>query len=237
MSGLRYDNTIIKLVGAPNDLLVKALDSARKITGDGVSFNVTDSYGDCKIEIVYSSDTPKMALDECVQEIAKLLKDYIYATEDVSLSEQLVRLLKLRRMKICTAESFTGGGVGKRLVEVSGVSEVFFEALNTYSNESKMQRLGVKEVTLNKHGAVSAETAREMVEGLLKTGNCNVAVSTTGIAGPKSDNTLKPVGLAYIGVGVGEDISVYQFNFVGDRQTITETAINQALFLTYKRLK
>lgn len=237
MSELRYDNIVIRLVGAPNDLLVNALDGARQIIGESVSLNVTELYGDCKIEIVYSSDTPEIALDEGVREMVKLLKDYIYAMEDVSLSEQLVRLLKLRRMKISIAESFTGGGVGKRLVEVSGVSEVFFEALNTYSNESKMQRLGVKEVTLSKHGAVSAETAREMAEGLLKTGNCNVAVSTTGIAGPKSDNTLKPVGLAFIGVGVGEDIAVYKFSFTGDRRTITETAINQALFLTYNRLK
>ncbi|MGN0805964.1 MAG: CinA family protein, partial [Candidatus Coproplasma sp.] len=93
------------------------------------------------------------------------------------------------------------------------------------------------EMTLKQHGAVSAETAYAMAAGLIKTGNCQLAVSTTGIAGPKSDNTLKPVGLAYIGIGLGEDIAVYKFNFKGDRDTISRTAINQALFLAYKRIK
>ena len=172
-----------------------------------------------------------------MREIVKILSDYIYALEDITLAEQLIRLLKLRRMKICTAESFTGGGVGKKLVSVSGASEVYCEGLNTYSNSSKTARLGVSELTLSQRGAVSAETAYQMAEGLYDGKTCNVAVSTTGIAGPKSDNTSKPVGLAFIGVGVDGDISVYKFNFHGDRKTITETAINHALFLTYKKLK
>ncbi|MDE7379918.1 MAG: nicotinamide-nucleotide amidohydrolase family protein [Clostridia bacterium] len=235
---IMYDSAVIKTVGAPAKDIEAALASAKELfEGDGIKFNVTDSYGDCRIQIVYSSQTPKMLLDEAVRTILKRLNEYVYAMEDIPLAEQLFRLLKLRRMKISVAESFTGGGVGKRLVAVSGVSEVFMESLNTYSNSSKMDRLGVTELTLAQRGAVSAETAYQMAEGLLKTGRCDVAISTTGIAGPKSDNTSKPVGLAYIGVGVDGEISVYKFNFVGDRQTITETAINRALFLAYKRLK
>lgn len=236
--GLRYDKAVIKTVGAPKTAIDRALSAAKShFENGGVIFNVTDSYGDCRIEAVYSSLTPKMALDGALRDIVGKLSDYIYALEDVTIEEQLYRLLKLRRMKISVAESFTGGGVCKRLVNVSGVSEVFFEGMNTYSNRSKIQRLGVSEFTLNSHGAVSAETAYQMAEGLLKTGNCTVAVSTTGIAGPKSDNTAKPVGLAYIGVGVEDDIAVYKFNFEGDRETITQTAINRALFLAYERLK
>ena len=236
--GVRFDKAVIRCVGAPKKALDAALSAGKKAFSDGdVFFNVSDSYGDTRIEIAYSSKTPKMALDDCVRGIVSGLDGYVYALEDVTLAEQLVRLLKLRRMKVATAESFTGGGVGKRLVEISGVSEVYFEGLNTYSNESKHGRLGVEEETLARHGAVSAETAYQMAEGLIKTGNCTVAISTTGIAGPKSDNTQKPVGLAYIGVAVGENISVYKFNFKGDRRNITETAINEALFLTYKSLK
>lgn len=236
--GVKYDSTVVKVVGAPqkliNEALVRAADS---FPDGGITFNVKNVFDDCRIEIVYSSQTPKMQLDEAQRVIIKLLNDYVYALEDISLAEQLYRLLKLRRMKIAVAESFTGGGVGKRLVEVPGISEVYFEGLNTYSNQAKMERLGVSELTLNQRGAVSAETAYQMAEGLLGTGNCEVAISTTGIAGPKSDNTLKPVGLAYIGVGVGDDIAVYKFNFAGDRQAISEKAINHALFLAYKRLK
>lgn len=236
--GLKYDSAVIKVVGAPQKLINEALaQAAKSFPEGGITFNVKNSFDDIRIEIVYSSKTPKMQLDEAQRGIIKKLNDFVYALEDISLSEQLFRLLKLRRMKIAVAESFTGGGVGKRLVEVSGVSEVYFEGLNTYSNEAKMERLGVSELTLSQYGAVSAETAYQMADGLLRTGNCEVAISTTGIAGPKSDNTLKPVGLAYIGVGVGEDVAVYKFNFAGDRQAITEKGINHALFLAYKRLK
>lgn len=236
--GVKYEAAVIKAVGAPQKLICEAVSKAAECFPDGgVTFNVKEAFDDCKIEIAYSSETPKMRLDEALRTIISQLNDYIYALEDISLAEQLFRLLKLRRMKIATAESFTGGGVGKRLVEISGVSEVYFEGLNTYSNQSKMQRLGVGELTLNSHGAVSAETAYQMAEGLLNTGNCEVAVSTTGIAGPKSDNTLKPVGLAFIGVGVEGDIAVYKFNFAGDREAVCEKAINHALFLAYKRLK
>lgn len=205
--------------------------------GSEIYFNIEEKYGDYCIEIVYSSAAPKILVDETVRELVKSLNDFVYAMENVSLEEQVYRLLKLRRLRVGVAESFTGGGVCKRLVGVSGVSEVFTEGLNTYSNLSKMQRLGVTELTLKQCGAVSAETAVQMAEGLLNTANCEIAIATTGIAGPNSDNTSKPVGLAFIAVGLESDIAVYKFNFTGDRHTITETAINQALFLTYKRLK
>lgn len=162
----------------------------------------------------------------------KDLSDYKYVP-----AEKLIGFLKLRGMKISVAESFTGGGISKRLVEISGVSEVYFEGLNTYSNESKILRLGVKQTTLQKYGAVSEQTAREMAEGLIKGGNCDICIATTGIAGPKSDNTNKPVGLAYIAIGLKDGTDVYEFNLKGDREQITETAINIALFLAYKTLK
>lgn len=236
--GIKYDRTVIRIVCAPKQLIDDALIAAKKIfEGGNVYFNITDDFDDCRIEVVYSSETPKMLLDDGVREIVKRLNDYVYAMEDITLAEQLFRLLKLRRMKIAVAESFTGGGVCKKLVEVSGISEVFSEGMNTYSNQSKMNRLGVSELTLNQRGAVSAETAYQMAEGLIKAGSCDVSISTTGIAGPKSDNTSKPVGLAYIGIGIGDDIAVYKFNFAGDREKITKTAINHALFLAYKRLK
>jgi nicotinamide-nucleotide amidase len=234
--GLSYDKIYIKSVGAPVELVNSAIEEAYKISTD-ISISVLDDFDDRTITITYSSVTPKMTTDSVLRVFVSKLDDYIYALENVSLAERLFQLLKLRRMTLSVAESFTGGGICKKLVEVPGISEVFFEGLNTYSNQSKMQRLGVKELTLKQSGAVSDETAYQMAEGLLNSGNCDIAISTTGIAGPKSDNTNKPVGLAYIAVGTKQEISVYKFNFKGDREEITKTAINQALFLAYKRLK
>ena len=118
------------------------------------------------------------------------------------------------------------------------MSEVLYEGICAYSNEAKRMRLKVSEQTLKQFGAVSEKTAYEMCEGLLNTFNCEVAISTTGIAGPASDGTDKPVGLAYIGIGTrGTGIKVFKFNYTGDRESITKTAINDALFLAYQAAK
>lgn len=234
--GTKYERAFIKTVGAPQYKLNSAIRKAKEICPE-VDFNITDKFGDCKIEIVYSNKIPKIELDEAIRSIVEALNDYVYALEDSTLEERLYHILKLRRMKICVAESFTGGGVCKRLVNVSGVSQVFSEGLNTYSNASKIKRLGVKEFTLKQYGAVSPQTAVEMAEGLLENGNCDISIATTGIAGPKSDNSQKPVGLCYIAVGLKDTISVYKYNLKGDRDNITNSAINLALFLAFKTLK
>ncbi|MGN0817610.1 MAG: CinA family protein [Candidatus Coproplasma sp.] len=234
--GLSYDKLFIKTVGAPSALINQTIKKSAELCPE-MSFAVYDDYDDKTIEIAYSGTTPKMSADVVLRNFVTSLDDYVYALEDVSLARRLFQLLKLRRMRISVAESFTGGGIAKKLVEVPGVSEVYFEGLNTYANQSKMGRLGVQELTLKQFGAVSEQTACEMAEGLIKTGNCDISIATTGIAGPKSDNTLKPVGLAYIAIGTQDGVSVYKFNFKGDRAAITAKAINQALFLAYKTIK
>ncbi len=234
--GVSYGKSYIKTVGAPPSDINEALAQAKTLCPD-CDFNVSETFGDCKIEIVYPSTLSKSLFDNILRGLVAKLDNYIYALEDISLAQRLYQLLKLRRMKISVAESFTGGGIAKRLVEVSGISEVYIEGLNTYANQSKMSRLGVKEMTLDKFGAVSEETAYEMAEGLLSTGMCDVAVATTGIAGPKSDQTNKPVGLVYISVGTSDGIKVYKYELNGGRENITERSINSALFLAYKTIK
>lgn len=228
-------NAYIKAVAAPREIVDKAVEILRN-TCPEITVKLDCIYGDLTVEIEKNSADPK-AFDRAYREAVTVLNDYVYALENVPLADWLVQLLKLRKTMLSVVESFTGGGVGKRIVEISGASEVFFEGLNTYSNQSKMLRLGVKESTLKKYGAVSKECAFEMAEGLLKSGNCGVCVATTGIAGPKSDNTKKPVGLIYIAVGYEENVKVYEYNLQGTRQDITETAINIALFQTFKSLK
>ena len=233
---LKLERAYVKTVGAPVKKINEAINKAKSICPD-IIFNVTEKFGDCTIEIIYDTNLPKSVFDSVNRAIVGTLSEFIYALEDISLAERLVQLLKLRRMKICVAESFTGGGVCKRLVEISGVSEVFFEGLNTYSNEAKMSRLKVRELTLKQYGAVSEQTASEMALGLIESGNCDVSIATTGIAGPKSDNTNKPVGLLYIGIGLKDGADVYKYELKGTRENITETAINLALFLTFKTIK
>ncbi len=226
----------IRTVAAPVETVNAALANLKNLCPN-VSINVSESYGDLAIEITDDGTTEKEVFEKAYRETVTALNDYIYALENIPLTERLVQLLKLRKATISVAESFTGGGISKRLVEIPGVSEVYFEGLNTYSNKAKIERLGVREKTLEEFGAVSAETAYEMAYGLLSTGNCDICIATTGIAGPNSDNTKKPVGLVYIAVGNEENISVYEYNLKGNRKDVTETAINIALFLAFKKLK
>ena len=136
----------------------------------------------------------------------------------MSIEKQTVELLKSKKLKLATAESCTGGLISKRITDVSGSSEVFEGGVVCYSNRFKENVLGVSPETLKKYGAVSRETAREMVKGVLSLTKADIAVAVTGIAGPSSDDTNKPVGLVYIAVSDGKSTIGKKLlnNFTGD---------------------
>ena len=136
----------------------------------------------------------------------------------MSIEKQTVELLKSKKLKLATAESCTGGLISKRITDVSGSSEVFEGGVVCYSNRFKENVLGVSPETLKKYGAVSRETAREMGKGVLSLTKADIAVAVTGIAGPSSDDTNKPVGLVYIAVSDGKSTIVKKLlnNFTGD---------------------
>lgn len=148
------------------------------------------------------------------------------------LEERLVSLLKEKNFVASTAESCTGGLIAKRITDVSGSSSVFNCGIVSYSNEIKHSVLGVSEETLRKYGAVSEQTVREMVSGVLKLSKANVAVAVSGIAGPNSDNTEKPVGLIFIAGSNGKKTVVKKLEnkFTGDvRRLNRENASDEAL--------
>lgn len=117
-----------------------------------------------------------------------------------SLEEVVVALYRERGLKIALAESCTGGGIARRLTDVAGASDVLAEGLVVYSNAAKIARLGVREETLDRFGAVSAECAEELARGLAAQSGAEVALSVTGIAGPGGGTAEKPVGLVFFGL-------------------------------------
>ena len=129
----------------------------------------------------------------------------------MTLEEEVVKLLNEKGLKLTTAESCTGGLIAKRITDVSGSSNVFECGVVSYANRIKHELLGVKEETLEEYGAVSEETAREMVSGALKISSADLAVAVTGIAGPNSDSTDKPVGLVYIAFSDGKETVVKKY--------------------------
>lgn len=122
----------------------------------------------------------------------------------MTLEETIVARLREKNLTIALAESCTGGWVAKRLTDVPGASAVFECGIVCYSNRIKHELLGVRAETLRAFGAVSEETAREMAAGVRAVSGADLAVSVTGIAGPSSDDTCKPVGLVYIALTDGK---------------------------------
>ena len=234
---LQTERTVIRAIGANPEHVQGLIATAKRIDGGAIKYEYTRKFDEDMIEMLYDANIPKRVADDVLRIFAEGMSDSIYALDDTPLEKQLVRLIKLRGRKISVAESFTGGGVAKRIVSVSGASAVYFEGLNTYDERSKQKRLGVSAYTLNTFGAVSDQTAYEMASGLIATGDCDISIATTGLAGPKSDRSALPVGLCYIAIGTKERVFVYRYKFDGTRKEITEKAINYALFLAYKQLK
>lgn len=150
---------------------------------------------------------------------------------------RLGRLLIEKGLTAATAESCTGGLVSSRLTDVPGSSAYIKENFVTYSYNSKEDILGVKHDTLMKHGAVSYECAYEMAEGLIKKTNCDLAICTTGIAGPTVDEG-KLAGLIFISIGNKDKITVKKYNFspLLDRKNMKFIFSEQALLLALETL-
>ncbi len=234
---MNTDKTEIRCIGAKEAQIKALIARAQAFDGGKVEYRHTRRYSEDVIELNYAEDISKRLSEDVLRVFAEGLEESIYALDGTPLPAQLVWLLKLRDKKISVAESFTGGGIARKITSVSGASEVYFEGLNTYSELSKIKRLGVSEYTLKTFGAVSEQTAYEMAAGLMATGDCDICITTTGLAGPNSDKSGLPVGLCYIAIGTQERVFVYRYKFDGSREEITETAINYALFLAYKQLK
>lgn len=162
-------------------------------------------------------------------EIYKRLGNSVYNTGETSLQDTVAKLLIDKNMTIGVSESCTGGLVSAKLIEYPGVSEVFLEGAVTYSNEAKMRTLKVKKETLDKFGAVSHETAREMAEGIAKRCGSRIGISTTGIAGPGGGSDEKPVGLVYFGIYLDGKVKSFKHIFTGDRNSIRNRASMTAL--------
>ncbi|HIW48219.1 MAG TPA: competence/damage-inducible protein A [Firmicutes bacterium] len=167
-------------------------------------------------------------IDPVAEEIHERLGINLYAEGETSVAEVVSKMLLERKETIAVAESLTGGMVASALVDYPGISASFLEGAVTYSNEAKMRRLGVKEETLQKYGAVSAQTAAEMAIGIAKTSGAGIGLSTTGIAGPGGGSAEKPVGTVYLGLWYHGKVKTKLVPLVGNRERIRIRAMEAA---------
>ncbi len=168
-------------------------------------------------------------VQELVGRIKTQLGSCVYSTEDVSLHFVVGKLLIERRVTLAIAESCTGGLVTHLLTEVPGISAVLERGLVTYSNNSKVQNLGVPQETIEKFGAVSHEVARLMAEGVRRVADTSIGLSTTGIAGPTGGTEVKPVGLVFFALSDDKATRVTKKVFSGNRSAIKRKAATYAI--------
>lgn len=214
----------------------KAQDLVEKFNSmlpDGLKncFTVKENCLDCLVRLDDSCRDKNLFL----RTVYKSFYNDIYTEGDYSLSRIVFDYLTMKRVRISIAESLTGGLICSELVSLDGMSKFLTEGIVSYSNASKAKRLNVSETELS-HTAVSQVVAKQMVEGLLMNGYCDIGVSTTGYAA-ECDNLDCKVGLNYIAVGDSDKIDVYRNVFDGTRNEIRQKTANAALFYLIKKLK
>ena len=165
-------------------------------------------------------------------EFFKAMQPYAFGFNDDILEGVLAEKLLNNKLTIATAESCTGGLIGKRLTDISGSSKYFLGSITAYSNQLKTDFLGVSNKILNTYGAVSEEVALKMAVGIRKNTHADIGISTTGISGPSGESKSKPLGLVYIAVVTPDISKVKKYIFKVDRYIHREMAATAALNIT-----
>ena len=146
-------------------------------------------------------------------------------------SEELLKICKLNKMSVTTAESCTGGMVASSIISINGSSSIFKSGIVTYSNESKAEFLKIPLESININGAVSETIAFQMAKNVLSIMNSTVSIAVTGIAGPSGGSNEKPVGLVWIAIGTKENVLTKKYLFQGNRLKIRQHTTFEALKL------
>ncbi len=196
--------------------------------------------GEVRVRVSARAENAEKASEMCDELIAEIKKtevgQFIYGIDIDSMENALVLHLRERGMTLACAESCTGGLIAKRITDISGCSDVFLGGCVTYANEAKEKLLGVKHETLEKYGAVSEQTAREMARGVRLALGADVGIATTGIAGPGGGTPDKPVGTVYIAVSTekGEEVKLLNLSPKRQREFIRICAATNAMSLALK---
>lgn len=231
---------VIKVSGLGESAVDEAVSPIYKAYADvqtSILFNQTE----VEIHLAAKSADAMEAestIAEIADRIAEKLGNAVFSTAGESMEQVVGRLLTTRGETLSVAESCTGGLIGMRLTEIPGSSVYFREAAVTYSNEAKIERLGVPDETIANFGAVSVETAEAMADGMRKTAKTDHAISVTGIAGPDGGSEDKPVGTVCIGYSGKQGAKSLRMVLPGDRYLARWRSSQAALdFLRRQLLK
>ncbi|HSF16810.1 MAG TPA: competence/damage-inducible protein A [Vicinamibacteria bacterium] len=231
--GILYRVRTLTVAGLPESVVEQAIGDLYRDSSNPVT-TILASAGEVEIRLTASAESSEKAErrnEELARGIRKALGDAIFTEANESLEAVVGRLLIEREKRLAIAESITGGLIAHRLTEVPGSSRYFDQGVVTYSNESKVELLGVARELIDRVGAVSPEVARAMALGARERSGADVAVGVTGIAGPDGATPTKPVGLVYVGLASKGMAHVERFVFPGDRRYVKRWASQAALNL------
>jgi nicotinamide-nucleotide amidase len=195
--------------------------------------------GDLQITLICSkpdAEAARQRVDELAEGLEEILEDWLYSSEGDSLEQIVLYYLGLRQATLAVAESCTGGLVAQRITSVPGASREFFGGVVVYSDALKTSLAGVPAEMIAEHGAVSAEVAKALAEGIRARTGATVGLGITGIAGPTGATESKPVGLVHIAVSDAQGCDALERTFRGDRQRVREWAAQLALDMVRRRL-
>jgi nicotinamide-nucleotide amidase len=178
----------------------------------------------------------KALVDELAGKIKERLGLYIFSETGESLEKVVGDLLVARHLTLAVAESCTGGLIAKRLTDIPGSSRYLLTGVVAYSNEAKIELVGVPRELIEQHGAVSSEVAEAMAAGIRARAGADIGVGVTGIAGPEGGTPEKPVGLVYLGLADRNGVEHRRFNLPGDRERVRELTAQLALDWVRRRM-
>lgn len=228
--------TLVTLL-VPESLLSKQLEKFESELPSYLKLAYLPSFNSVKLRISTIGDVLSTELDKWFLKLQKACEPYVFCLEDRIPSEYIAEKLINKNITVSTAESCTGGFIANQFIQFAGISNVLHGSIISYSNAVKEKDLNVPHETIQKHGAVSEETAIAMVNGVCSKFNCQLGIATTGIAGPGGGSEEKPVGTIYIAVKYLDDIIVKKHQLFGNRIQFMERANNCVMFVVKEILE
>ncbi|MBI1922116.1 MAG: competence/damage-inducible protein A [Geobacter sp.] len=228
---------ILKVFGHPEVELERMLGDLRLICPDlQLAFCVEFPEVHVKLRISGEPLEADRRLAELAARVRERLGDSLFAEGGETIDTVVARLLREKKATLALAESCTGGLLAKRITDVSGSSAYFLQGMVTYSNEAKTRLLQVPAGLIAGRGAVSAEVARAMAEGVRKSARSKIGLAITGIAGPEGGSDDKPVGTVFIALAASSGTIAREYRFHGDRERIRSIASFAAMDWLRKHL-
>lgn len=236
--GARLFRRTLKLTGLGESAMEDRIRSVYPALPSEVSVITLSKPGD--LTIIISAGGEALAAEAALDSVERMLKKkvgrWLYSDRGWTLESVVASLLFSARATVACAESCTGGLVSDRLTSIPGSSAYFLESVVTYSNRSKIKRLGIPADLIGTRGAVSREVAAAMAESVRKRSGATYGLATTGIAGPGGGTKAKPVGLVYTAVTDGEETVTAENLFFGGREHVKFLASQRVLDLLRRKL-